>query len=79
MLQLHYFVENLINIAIKIDEYKYVKTSIDEMIYKHTIYINPSHVIKITPSSIRRGGGVGAAEYIVKYLFQKNLMIFLLK
>ena len=79
MLQLHYLVENLINIAINIDEYKYVKTSIDEMIYKHTIYINPSHVIKITPSSIRRGGGVGAAEYIVKYLFQKNLMIFLLK
>jgi len=63
MLQLHYFVENLINIAIKIDEYKYVKTSIDEMIYKHTIYINPSHVIKITPSSIRRGGGGGGGIY----------------
>ena len=66
MLQLHYLVEHLINIAISIDEYKYVKTSIDEMIYKHTIYINPSHVIKITPSSIRGGGGGGN---FLKYFF----------
>lgn len=41
--------------AIRIDTYKYVRNSIDEMIYVDTIYLNTDHIIKITPSSILGG------------------------